>query len=50
MMDYKAEVRPCDCVEATRNMLRNMIIKEKNGDVREFIAQFDIKSLLTINI
>ena len=30
MMDYKSEVRPCDCIEATRSMLRNMIIKEKS--------------------
>lgn len=29
MMDYKAEVRPCDCVEETRKMLRNMFLKEK---------------------
>lgn len=29
MMDYKAEVRPCDCIEVTRKMLRNMIIKER---------------------
>ncbi|CAH0701085.1 unnamed protein product [Spodoptera exigua] len=30
MMDYKAEVRPCDCIEVTRKMLRNMIIKERS--------------------
>lgn len=30
MMDYKAEVRPCDCVEETRKMLRGMILKEQN--------------------
>lgn len=29
MMDYKAEVRPCDCIEDTRKMLREMIIKER---------------------
>lgn len=30
MMDYKAEVRPCDCLEETRKMLRNLIIKERS--------------------
>lgn len=30
MMDYKAEVRPCDCVEETRKMLRGMMVKEQN--------------------
>lgn len=30
MMDYKAEVRPCDCLEETRKMLLGMILKEKN--------------------
>lgn len=30
MMDYKAEVRPCDCIEETRKMLRGMILKEQN--------------------
>ncbi|KOB61576.1 putative nuclear autoantigenic sperm protein, partial [Operophtera brumata] len=30
MMDYKAEVRPCDCIEETRKMLRGMILKEKH--------------------
>lgn len=29
MMDYKAEVRPCECIEDTRKMLLNMIIKEQ---------------------
>lgn len=29
MMDYKTEVRPCDCLEETRKMLRDLIVKEK---------------------
>lgn len=29
MMDYKAEVRPCDCLEDTRRMLRGLILKER---------------------
>lgn len=34
MMDYKAEVRPCECLEETRKMLRDMILKEKNLNVK----------------
>lgn len=30
MMDYKTEVRPCDCIEETRKMLRDMLSFEKN--------------------
>lgn len=30
MMDYKAEVRPCDCIEETRKMLRAMMVQERN--------------------
>lgn len=33
MMDYKAEVRPCECLEETRRMLRDMILKERNRNV-----------------
>ncbi|KAJ2937882.1 hypothetical protein O0L34_g18704 [Tuta absoluta] len=30
MMEYKAEVRPCDCLEDTRRLLRGMMLQERN--------------------